>query len=111
MQATPTAAARGRIELGLNRVPAGHGEEGDPDRWAPPVGGRRKERGAGPDWAGKRETGWRDFPGPRGEKGKGKRRDGPAGLKRGRGKGKTFPFLKGFKHIQFKFEFKNSNSN
>ena len=27
------------------------------------------------------------------------------------GKGMAFPFLKGFKHIQFKFEFKNSNSN
>ena len=75
---------------GLDRArtqqsPDRSGEEGDPDRWAPPIGGRRKERGAGPDWAGNRETGRRDFPGPRGEKGKGKRRDGLAGLKRGRG--------------------------
>ena len=68
MQATPTAAARGRIGLGLNRVPAGHGEERDPDRWAPPVGGRRKERGAGPDWAGRREMGRRGFPGLREKK-------------------------------------------
>jgi hypothetical protein len=37
------------------------------------------------------------FPGPWGAKGKGKRRDGPAGLKRGRGKGKGFSI---FERIQ-----------
>ena len=49
--------------------------------------------------------------GERRKKGEGERRDGPAGLKRGWGKRKAFSFLKEFKHIQFKFEFKNSNSN
>ena len=39
------SSARGQIGFGLNRVPAGHGEEGDPDRWAPPVGGREERKG------------------------------------------------------------------
>ena len=47
-----------------------------------------------------------------GRKGKGeKERCAGWAEKRKAVKEKAFPFLKGFKHIQFKFEFKNSNSN
>ena len=38
-------------------------------------------------------------------------RDGPIGLKRDRGKRKVLHFLEKNQCIQFKFEFKNSNSN
>ena len=57
------------------------GEEGDFGPWE-----RKEKEGR----RGKRWAGWAE---------------------RERGKRKAFLFLKGFKHIQFKFEFKNSNSN
>ena len=70
----------------------------------------RKGKGGRLGWAGEREWAgaWRFWAAGKEEKGE---KNGPAGLKSRGGKRKAFLFLKGFKHIQFKFEFKNSNSN
>ena len=68
------SSARGQIGLGLNRVPSGYREEGDPDRRGPPVGGREgrgRERRVVPGkrkWAGGGVLGL-------GEKGKKKERE------------------------------------
>ena len=106
MRATPTTAARGRIGLGLNRVPAGHGEEGDPDRRGPLAAsergeGRRigPEEGSGPAGLQRRRRSWAggwDFGLGRGRKKKKKgwaeRKDaGPVWVERGgKRKRKTF---------------------
>ena len=58
-------------------------------------------------WAGGKEVGRRKMvfrAAGKKRKEKRKRRDGPAGLKRRGEKRKAFPFLKRFKHIQFKFK-------
>ena len=97
------SSARGQIGLGLNRVPAGHGEEGDPDRRGPPVGGREgrgRERRVVPGkrkWAGGGVLGLGE---------KGKKGDGPVGLKSRGGKRKGFAFLKLIQTIQFKLKFR-----
>ena len=69
---------------------------------------REAERAGLPVWAGKVELGRLG----RKKKNEGGGKSGPAGLKRLGRKSKGFSFSeKGLKHNQFKFEFKNSNSN
>ena len=97
-----TKARRGEACGGRTpRVRVAHGEEDDPDRRGPPVGGRGEgapiwaERGK---WAGGRE----EF-GPREKK---KRKGEGGGLKTRGGKRKDFAFLKLNQTIQFKLKFR-----
>ena len=105
---TPRVSQRGPASSGVARQE----EEDGADRRAP-LGSGRARAGDGLACAGVAGL-WR-LVGPEGRRGKkekkGRGRAGPdwsSGLKT------VFPFLffcKRFKHIQFKFEFKNSNSN
>ena len=120
VRATPEiSGAPGSIRT-WDRVPVHHEVGDDPDERALPSSEMREEWGR-PGWAGtgngpavwaagegkeKGEEG--DFgPWERKEK-EGRRGKRWAGwAERERGKRKAFQFLKGFEHIQFKFEFKN----
>ena len=92
-----------------SRVLLGHGGEEGPDGRGPR--GSERERGGGASRLGCRFgpgrwswAGWE-----RKKMGRGK--EWACWAETERGKMKAFLFLKGFKHIQFKFEFKNSNLN
>ena len=103
--------ARAQDAGGLGRVPVRHRVGEAPDARAP-CGSERGEEGGEAGraavWAGKVELGRLG----RKKKNGGGGKSGPAGLKRLGRKSKGFSFSeKGLKHNQFKFEFKNSNSN
>jgi len=101
-------AAHGREEGPDGRGPRGSdGERGEAER-----AGERRWASAGWFWAaGKKRERERERAGEmvfwaagKKRKEKRKRRDGPTGLKRRGEKRKASPFLKRFKHIQFKFK-------